>query len=77
MAPLINVWAKETCEVGVYVAAAKEIEKVSGVYFDDKMQIVPFHQKYDADTGRKLWNMSEKLTSISAVYPQNRPQNER
>lgn len=61
-----NLFAKGDCEIGVYLSAAKEVESVSGVLFDDKMEIVPFHEAYDEEIGRKLWNISEGLTGHSA-----------
>ncbi len=64
-APFMQALAKDDCKIGVYLAAAREFEKANGVFFNEKMQIVPF--QYDEDTGRKLWSMSEELTSISAV----------
>jgi NAD(P)-dependent dehydrogenase (short-subunit alcohol dehydrogenase family) len=56
-----NIFAKADCEIGVYLAAAKAVEGISGVYFDDKKQIVPIQQHYDAETGRRLWDISERL----------------
>lgn len=65
MTPFMQALAKDDCEIGVYLAAAREIEKVNGVFFNESMQIVPF--KYDEEMGRKLWSMSEELTGLSAV----------
>lgn len=67
MTSLTSASAKADCEIGVYLAAAKEIEKASGVFFDDKRQILPFHETFDEEIGRKLWRLSEKLTGISAM----------
>jgi NAD(P)-dependent dehydrogenase (short-subunit alcohol dehydrogenase family) len=70
MAPFMQALAKDDCEIGVYLAAAREIEKVNGVFFNERMQIVPlmpFHNLIKEDMGRKLWSMSEELTGISTV----------
>jgi NAD(P)-dependent dehydrogenase (short-subunit alcohol dehydrogenase family) len=67
--PIFDALAKDTCDIGVYLAAAKEIEQVSAVFFDDKKKIVPIYEKYDEAVGRKLWRASEELTSISAAQP--------
>ncbi len=61
---LMRPWEKVDCEIGVYLAAAKEVEKATGVFFDDKKQIVSLSEKFDAAIGEKLWNVSEKLTGI-------------
>lgn len=65
--PIFAARAKDTCEIGVYLAAAREVETVSGVFFDDKKRIAPLREKYDEPAGEKLWRMSEELTGISAT----------
>lgn len=68
MAPAMQALAKDTCDIGVYLAAAREIEKINGVFFSDSMQIVPlvpFQKMMKEDMGRTLWSMSEELTGIS------------
>lgn len=67
MTSLINASATANCEIGVYLAAAKEAEAANGVFFDDKKRILPFHETFDEEIGRKLWRLSEKLTGISAM----------
>lgn len=65
MGTVMNTWAKDECKVAVFLATAKEVENVSGVFFNDKMQKVPFH--YDEEVGSKLWNLSEELTGNAAL----------
>lgn len=61
--PFVGVGkAKEDCEIGVYLAASKEVENISGVFFDDQMKIMPYHEEYDKEAGRKLWSISEEFT---------------
>lgn len=62
-APLMNASAKQKCEIGVYLASAKEIERANGVFFDDKKQIVPIHTKFEDGAGKKLWTLCEGLTN--------------
>lgn len=62
MTPLMNARAKAECPIGVYAATAKEIEKANGAFFDDKQQILPIHEKFDAEAGRRLWSLCEALT---------------
>lgn len=64
MAPLFLFSMKDECEIGVYLASAKEIEVVTGAFFDDKKQQVPF--AFDEAVGKRLWEMSEKLTRTTA-----------
>lgn len=62
---VMNSWAKEECEVAVFLATAKEVEAVSGVFFNDKMQEVPF--RFDENVGNKLWNISEEMVKSSST----------
>ena len=64
---LMKPWEKDDCEIGVYLATAKEAGQANGVFFDDKKQIVPLNKKYDPILGEKLWNISEELTGITTV----------
>jgi NAD(P)-dependent dehydrogenase (short-subunit alcohol dehydrogenase family) len=61
---LMNGSAKKDCEIGVHLAAAKEVENVSGVFFNDNMQPMPLPNLQDEETGRRLWSVSEELTRI-------------
>ena len=62
---LMKPWEKDTCDVGVYLAAAQEVEQASGVFFDDNKQLVPLNSKYDPALGEKLWRLSEELTGMT------------
>lgn len=64
---LSNRSAKKDCEIGVYLAAAKEVESVTGAFFDDKKQMIPIPQLQNKDVGKRLWRVSEELTGISKV----------
>lgn len=61
---LMKPWEKTTCDSGVYLATAPEVEHANGVFFDDKMQVVPLNGKYDPAVGEKLWHLSEALTGM-------------
>ena len=63
--PAMNAMSNADCKVGVYLAAAREVEKVNGAFFNHKMQTVPFN--YDENVGGKLWSISEELTGKSVV----------
>jgi NAD(P)-dependent dehydrogenase (short-subunit alcohol dehydrogenase family) len=61
---IFSPWSKSECGIGIYLATSKEVEKTNGVFYDDKYRIVPFRKNYDEAVANKLWNISEKLTSI-------------
>jgi NAD(P)-dependent dehydrogenase (short-subunit alcohol dehydrogenase family) len=61
---LLKPWEKDTCDVGVYLATAPEAAQANGVFFDDKMQVVPLNNRYDPLLGEKLWHLSEDLTGL-------------
>lgn len=62
---LVNLLCKDTCEIGVYLATAKEIEKVSGVFYNNDKLIANLNPKYEPEIGKQLWRLSEQLTGIS------------
>eukprot|EP01125_Pyxidicula_operculata_P002114 TRINITY_DN12059_c0_g1_i1.p1 TRINITY_DN12059_c0_g1~~TRINITY_DN12059_c0_g1_i1.p1 ORF type:complete len:359 (-),score=72.21 TRINITY_DN12059_c0_g1_i1:11-1087(-) len=47
----------------VYVATAPELENVGGKYFEDCNEVAPMSYANDPESARKLWELSEKLTS--------------
>ena len=49
----------------VYLATAPELEAVTGKYFNDNRQTRSSEITYDAETRKKLWNLSEKLCGLS------------
>mgnify|MGYP001265024591 CR=1 FL=1 len=60
-APLLNAVVKSECGIGVHLASAKEIERANGLFFDDKKQIVPIHDKFHDGAGNRLWTLCEEL----------------
>jgi NAD(P)-dependent dehydrogenase (short-subunit alcohol dehydrogenase family) len=56
---------KSECETCIYLAAADEMEEVSGKYILNSRS-VEYHPKgYTEQTARRLWNVSKKLTGMS------------
>jgi NAD(P)-dependent dehydrogenase (short-subunit alcohol dehydrogenase family) len=47
-----------------YLATAPELETVTGKYFSDNRQTRSAEITYDAETRKKLWNLSEKLCGL-------------
>lgn len=60
-------FAKDDCEIGVYLAAAQAAEKLTGVLVDNDQQIVPINEKYGPALGKKLWLISEKLVGFPST----------
>ncbi len=52
---------EQGAETGVYLAASKEVENVTGKYFAKKRVTKSSSESYDEDKARKLWKISEKL----------------
>lgn len=50
-------------ETSVWLASAPELEGVSGGYYADCRPRVPIDQARDPEVGRRLWELSERLTS--------------
>ena len=68
IAAFYKPFEKDICEIGVYLATDPDIQNISGVFFSDKKQIVPFHERFDPHIGQKLWTISEQLTNIKTDY---------
>ena len=52
-------------DTAVYLAAASEVEGVTGRYFEKREQVRSSPVSYDADVARRLWDVSEALTASS------------
>jgi retinol dehydrogenase 14 len=50
-------------ETQIYLASSPEVEGVSGKYFDKKKPRKSSKESYDLEVARRLWEVSEKLTS--------------
>ncbi len=68
LAVLYKPFEKDICEIGVYLANDPDVQNISGVFFNDKKQIVPFHEEFDPNIGQELWAISEQLTNRKTVY---------
>ncbi len=52
-------------ETSIYLASSPEVQGVSGKYFAQKVEARSSEQSYDETTGRRLWQVSAKLTQLS------------
>ena len=59
LASLVQPFLSSECKTAVYLASAPELENISGKFFKQK-KAVKF--KFEAATGKKLWEISEELT---------------
>jgi NAD(P)-dependent dehydrogenase (short-subunit alcohol dehydrogenase family) len=55
----------EGAETSIYLAAAPEVESVSGKYFVRKKPVSSSRESYDAAAARRLWDLSARLAGIS------------
>jgi NAD(P)-dependent dehydrogenase (short-subunit alcohol dehydrogenase family) len=51
-------------ETILYLASSPAVEGVSGKYFENKQEKKSSPRSYDAATARRLWQISEELTSL-------------
>ena len=50
----------------VYLAIRPEVEGVGGKYFADCQESTPIEVARNAETAKKLWELSEKLVGLSS-----------
>ena len=51
-------------ETSIYLSTSSEVEKVSGKYFIKKTPVESSPESYDEEIARRLWKVSEELTSL-------------
>lgn len=56
---------REGAHTSLYLATAPELATTSGRYFRECAESRPSPRAYDAAVGRRLWEVSEKLTGIA------------
>jgi NAD(P)-dependent dehydrogenase (short-subunit alcohol dehydrogenase family) len=49
----------------VYLASSNEVTGVSGKYFSNSQERTPSQRSQDEETARRLWRVSEQLSSLS------------
>ena len=54
-------------DTSIYLAASSEVTEVTGKYFIKRKPAVPNRQASDPETGRRLWDISERLVAASAA----------
>jgi NAD(P)-dependent dehydrogenase (short-subunit alcohol dehydrogenase family) len=52
---------KDICDIASYLATSHEVENISGRFFKEDKKIVPLHEKFDSNIGKRLWEISEQL----------------
>jgi NAD(P)-dependent dehydrogenase (short-subunit alcohol dehydrogenase family) len=50
----------------IYLATSPEVEGVTGKYFEKCRQVSPARAATDADTARRLWEVSARLTGLTS-----------
>jgi len=56
---------EEGAETSIYLASSPEMEGVTGMYFERKQARRSSRESYDEAPARRLWEISERLTSAS------------
>ncbi len=59
---LYKPFEKDICDVSTWLSTSDEVQNVSGRFFDKDREIVPFHEKFDAAIGKRLWTMCEQIS---------------
>jgi NAD(P)-dependent dehydrogenase (short-subunit alcohol dehydrogenase family) len=57
---------EEGADTGIWLASSPEVEAVSGRYFQRRHAVRSSRASYDAAAQERLWQISEKLTGLSA-----------
>jgi NAD(P)-dependent dehydrogenase (short-subunit alcohol dehydrogenase family) len=58
--------AKEGAETSVYLASSPEVEKVSGKYFENRVEKRSSEESYDEKKSLALWDATAKLVGLRA-----------
>ena len=56
---------EEIAQTQIYLASSLEVAEVSGEYFIDKKPAVPGSRALDEATGKRLWDVTCKLTGLT------------
>jgi len=64
MARLFFASPERGAETSIYLSTSSEVEKVSGKYFIKKTPVDSSPESYDEEIARRLWKVSEELTSL-------------
>ncbi len=67
LAYLFAIDEEQGAKTSVYLASSPEVEGVTGKYFYKCREVKPRAFAVDDETARKLWDVSEKLTGLSAA----------
>ena len=51
-------------ETSIYLSTSPEVDNVSGKYFIKKISVTSSPESYDEEIARRLWKVSEELTSL-------------
>ncbi len=63
---LFMISSTDGAKTSVYLASSKDVEGVSGKYFDKCRERIPNEQAQDDRAAQRLWAESEKMTGLNA-----------
>ena len=64
MTDLFGKSAEKGAETTIYLAASKEVEGISGRYFEDMKEGESSEMSYNTDTAKRLWDLSLELCGL-------------
>lgn len=64
MTDLFGKSAEKGAETTIYLAASKDVEGVSGRYFEDMKEEESSEMSYSTDTAKRLWDLSLELCGL-------------
>jgi NAD(P)-dependent dehydrogenase (short-subunit alcohol dehydrogenase family) len=62
---LLTLSPEKGAETSVYLATSREVEGITGKYFEKKLETYPSRPAQDDELARRLWEVSEQLTGLS------------
>ncbi|MGB8224591.1 MAG: SDR family oxidoreductase [Polyangiales bacterium] len=65
IAQLLIMSEAEGAQTSIHVATAKELEGVTGRYFDRLREVAPSKPSLDEDASRRLWDVSQQLVEAA------------
>ncbi len=69
MASLFAITPEKGAQTSIYLASSPDVAGVTGAYFDKCRQKTPLPAAQDDQAARRLWEVSEQLTGLTADQP--------
>ena len=63
---VVGINAEQGAQTSIYLATSPEVEVVSGKYFEKLTAVPSSEESYDPSIAKRLWQVSEVMTGLSA-----------